>query len=358
MTGIFLGLLAGALILAAVLLILSPGKPRPFLDANRKEIGGSISEKVFVEINGAKQGMFIRGKSENNPVVLFMHGGPGMPEFFLAEKFMTQIEDKFTVCYWEQRGSGLSYRPTSACRDITSEQLIADTIAVTNCLRKRFDREKIYLMAHSWGTFLGIQAAARAPRLYHAYIGIAQVSRQQESEIMAYRYMLSKYKANGNQAKIKKLEDYSAYQANLPLRDAVMHDLGIGTMHSMRSIFTGIFLPVMRCRSYLLMEKINIWRGKAALNNKTNLRQQMNEADMAQKVPKLKIPVYFFSGVYDYTVSHILAESYFRQLQAPVKGFYLFRQSAHSPVFEEPEKAARIMLEDVLAGKNSLGDIK
>jgi pimeloyl-ACP methyl ester carboxylesterase len=206
-------------------------------------------------------------------------------------------------------------------------------------------------MAHSWGTFLGIQAAAQAPELYHVYIGVAQVSHQQESEKMAYQYMLSQYKANGNQAKLRKMKDYSAYLMNLPLRDETMHDLGIGTMHNMRSVFTGIFLPVMQCRAYTLAEKINIWRGKAALNNITDLRRQMNETDMIRKVPKLKIPVYFFSGVYDYTVSYILAESYFKQLQAPVKGFYLFRESAHSPIFEEPEKAIRIMLEDVLAEK-------
>lgn len=349
---------AGLLLLTAILLIRSPGKPRPFLDANKKEIAESISVKTFVEINGVKQGMFIRGKSKNNPVVLFVHGGPGMPEYFLAEKYMAKFEEKFTVCYWDQRGSGLSYRSGSARKSITTEQLIADAIAVTNYLRKRFGREKIYLMAHSWGTFLGIQAAARAPELYHAYIGIAQVSRQQKSEKMAYRYMLSQYKANGNQAKLRKLKDYSAYQANPSLRDETMHDLGIGTMRNMRSVFTGIFLPVMQCWAYTLAEKINIWRGKAALNHNTDLRRQMFEADMIRKVPKLEIPVYFFSGVYDYTVSYILAKSYFKQLRAHIKGFYLFRKSAHSPIFEEPEKVVCIMLEDVLAGKSSLSDIK
>lgn len=281
-----------------------------------------------------------------------------MPEYFLAEKYMAKVEEKFTVCYWEQRGSGLSYQSDSACKSVTTEQLISDIIAVTDYLCKRFGREKIYLMAHSWGTFPGIQAAARAPELYHAYIGMAQVSKQQESEKMAYRYMLSQYIANGNQVKARKLKDYSAYLMNLPLRDETMHDLGIGTMHSMKSVFTGIFLPVMQCRAYTLAEKINIWRGKSALNRMTDLRRQMNEADMIRKVPELTIPVYFFSGIYDYTVSYILAESYFKQLQAPVKGFYLFRQSAHSPVFEEPEKAVCIMLEDVLAGKTSFGDIK
>ncbi|HWQ75611.1 MAG TPA: alpha/beta hydrolase [Syntrophomonas sp.] len=358
MVRILCALPACLLLLTGILLILSPGKPQPFLDVNKEEIAGSISERTFVEINDVRQGIFIRGKSINNPVVLFVHGGPGMPEYFWAEKYMAKFEEEFTVCYWEQRGSGLSYLSESACRSVTAEQLTADVITVTDYLRERFGQEKIYLMAHSWGTFLGIQAAARAPELYHAYIGVAQVSQQQESEKMAYQYMLSQYKANGNQAKLRKMKDYSEYLANLPLRDETMHDLGIGTMHNMRSVFTGIFLPVMQCRAYTLAEKINIWRGKAALNRTTDLRRQLNETDMVCMVPELKIPAYFFSGIYDYTVSYILAESYFKQLQAPVKGFYLFRESAHSPIFEEPEKAVRIMLEDVLAGKNCLGDVK
>jgi len=349
---------AGLPALTVTLPLLSSGKARRYFGVAKKEVSGSIYEKTFVEINGILQGMFIRGENTNNPVVLFVHGGPGMPEYFLAEKYMTKFEEKFTVCYWEQRGSGLSYHSDDLCRSVTPEQLILDIAAVTNYLRKRFNREKIYLMAHSWGTFLAIQAAARTPQLYHAYIGVAQVSRQQESEKTAYQYMLCQYTANGNHAKIKKMKDYSAYLANPSLRDETMHDLGIGTMHNMRSVFTGIFIPVMRCRAYRLSEKINLWRGKVTLNHKTDLRRQMNEADMCLKVPALSIPTYFFSGVYDYTVFYRLAESYFKQLRAPVKGFYLFRQSAHSPVFEEPEKAVHIMLKDVLAGKNSLADFK
>ena len=359
MTGVIAAGLA-TLLLAPIVLLLrfSPGKTRPFLDVKGKVIPGSISEKIYLKINGVRQGMFIRGVSNTNPVMLFVHGGPGMPEFFLAEKYMACLEEQFTICYWEQRGSGLSRLPAKDYKDLTVEQLIADVITVTNYLRLRFRREKIYLMAHSWGTFLGIQAAARAPELFCAYIGMAQVSRQEESERMAYQYMVSQYEARRDRAKLRKLKDYPAYRANPLLRDQVMHDLGVGTMRKMKSVFTGIFLPVMFSRSYRLPEKINIWRGKAALGGKTDLRRRMNEADMAKIVPKLNIPAYFFSGAFDYTVSRVLAESYYRRLLAPVKGFYIFRQSAHSPVFEEPEKALYILMEDVLTGKNDLSDMK
>lgn len=359
-------LIAGTLILFGVLFAMSPGKPKPFLDKSGKVIASSISEKIYVNINGVKQGMFIEGKNKNNPVLLFLHGGPGMPEYFLAEKYMTGLEDNFTVCYWEQRGSGLSYSKNIFSNSETTEQLIADTLTVTNYLRNRFGQQKIYLMGHSWGTYLGVQVAARAPLLYKAYIGIGQVSQQRESEIQAYQFMLGQYKAIGNESMVKKLEAYPVTESDTALnaylksslRDDAMHKLGIGTMHDMKSVITGIFLPVMQCRAYTLGEKINIWRGKAFLNSSTDLRNQMYSTDLTVKVPKLDIPTYFLSGIYDYTVSHTLAESYFDKIQAPIKGFYLFKNSAHSPMFEEPEKFIRIMREDVLAGKNNLADTK
>lgn len=366
MTVILCILLACLLILVGVLMVWSPGKLQPYLDVNGKPITGSISEKTYVKINGLRQGMFIRGKSINNPVVLFLHGGPGMPEYFLAEKYLTGLEDHFTVCYWEQRGSGLSYFAGMAPDTVTLGQSIADTIEVTNYLRKRFGQDQIYLMAHSYGSFLGIQVAAQAPQLYHAYIGIGQISQQVESEKEAYKYMLQYYKANGNSGVVKKLESYPVLNSNTAmnaylassLRDDAMHQAGIGTMHDMHSVITGIFFPVMQCRAYTMGEKINIWRGKAFSQNSTQLKRLSLSTDFTKKVPELNLPVYFISGKYDLTVSCSLAKLYLSKLKAPVKGFYTFEHSAHSPLFEEPDRFLQVMENDVLAEKTSSADIK
>ena len=137
-----------------------------------------------------------------------------------------------------------------------------------------------------------------------------------------------------------------------------MHSLGIGTTHNMRSVVTGIFLPVMESREYTLGEKINIWRSKWSVYSTNMWNQEVLATDLTASVTKLDIPVYFFSGIFDYTVSHTLAKNYFQKLQAPVKGFYTFEQSAHSPMFEEPDKIQRILEQDVLAGANNLADAK
>ena len=105
------------------------------------------------------------------------------------------------------------------------------------------------------------------------------------------------------------------------------------------------------------MEKVNLWRSKSCFGV-SFLWGKMLTTDLAKEVPELDLPVYFYHGVFDYTCSYTQAKSYFVRLKAPLKGFYTFEQSAHSPIFEEPEKMRRILLEDVLVGANNLADVK
>ena len=349
------------LILTGVLLACSPGKAKPFLDERGNPLEGSISEKIGVNINGIEQGMFIKSKDSTNPVLLYLHGG--MPDYFLTQKYPTGLEDYFTVVWWEQRGSGLSYSADIPPETMTLEQMISDIKEVTNYLRKRFGQDKIYLMGHSGGTFIGIQVAEQAHELYYAYIGVAQMSNQLKSEILAYEYMLKQFRENGNTKMVRKLEAApvtmtdgtpDAYRV---LRDPAMHSLGIGTTHDMKSVITGIFLPSLINPEYTLIEKVNLWRGKSR-SGISILWADILTTDLSKQVSELKLPVYFFEGIYDFTCSYTEAKFYFEKLKAPIKGFYTFGQSAHSPLFEEPEKMQQILREDILTGMNELANIK
>lgn len=326
-------------------------------------MAGGLGEKVYTSINGVKQGMFIRSTDDAHPVLLYLHGGPGMPTYFLNRKYSTGLEEDFTAVWWEQRGAGLSYNARIPPETMTVEQFIADTLAVTDYLRDRYGKEKIYLMGHSWGSFIGIQAAARAPERYAAYIGVAQMTNQLQSESLAYEQMLKLAKGNGDTKLVRKLEAAPPTStaplpgAYMALRDEAMHTLGVGTTHDMKSVVTGVFLPVWQDPEYTLREKLNIWRGKWSPYSK-KLWNQMLAMDITAVVPELQIPVYLLHGVYDYTVAYPLTKSYFEQLRAPLKGFYTFEYSAHSPIFEEAERARRILREDVLAGVTNLADME
>ena len=352
-----LGAVAG---FGGLLRVLSPGKPPPVMTKTGGLAKSSVSEKVFHDINGVRQGMIIQSANIMNPVLLFLHGGPGMPEFFLNITHPTGLEQDFTVVWWEQRGAGLSFGPDIAPQTMTLAQMIADTISVTDLLRHRFGKDKIYLMGHSWGSYLGIQVAAAAPDRYHAYISMGQVVFQLKSEVAAHGYMLDQYRARGNAAMVRKLMAAPANMKDglsagyLDLRDAAMHGLGIGTTRDMSSVITGVFIPVWQCRAYTMREKVDIWRGLAY--SRGFLWDDFIATDLMNTVHSLDLPVYFFQGIYDYTANHALARALFDQIKAPAKAFYTFANSAHSPVFEEPHLARHILARDVLGQDNRMRD--
>ncbi len=360
--GIVLVIAAAVIVgFAGLLLIWSPGTPRPVLDARGNPVANSISEKTFVTINGIEQGMFIRSADTAHPVLLFLHGGPGMPTYALEQRYPTGLEQDFTIVWWEQRGAGLSFSAGIAPETMTVQQIVDDTVAVTDYLRQRFGKDKIYLMGHSWGSFIGIQAAAQAPDRFHAYIGVGQLTNQLESERLAYDYMFKISQEQGNADMLRKLEA-APFEMTVPLpepymalRDEAMHTLGVGTTRDMRSVISGMFLPTWMDREYTLLEKINIWRGKWSASS-SQLWNQVLKTDINVAVPKLEIPVYVLLGKYDYTTSYALAKAYFHKLEAPLKGFYTYENSAHSPIFEEPERTREILSKDVLTGATSLSD--
>lgn len=338
----------------------SPGVPAQLSDAAGQPIAGSLSEKVFVEIDGTRQGMIIQSADITLPVLLFLHGGPGMPEFFLNTTHPSGLERDFTVVWWDQRGAGLSFDSDIPPDSMTIAQMIADTVAVTQYLKQRFGPEKIYLLGHSWGSYLGLQVAAAAPELFHAYIGMGQVSFQLRSEVAANRIMTDQYRSRGDEVMVRKLQAAPVSMAQglsvafLRLRDEAMHGLGVGTTRDMASVISGVFVPVWQCRAYTLREKIRIWQGMRW--SRELLWDDFIATDLTTRVRDLAVPIYFFTGRYDLTANHDLAAAFFDQISAPVKGFYTFENSAHSPVFEEPARAREILRNDVLESKNSLAD--
>lgn len=360
MTQILEAILILIIVVPVVLLIIvSPGTPAPFLDKDGKPLPNSLSEKTFITINGSRQGMFIKSKDLSNPVLLYIHGG--IPDYFLTQQYPTGMEEYFTVVWWDMRGMGLSFDPNIRKDTMTTDLLVSDVLEVTKYLRERFHQDKIYLMGHSGGTFYGMLAINRAPEYYHAYIAIAQMTNQLKSEILAYNYMLAEFKKTGNTKMVAELEKAPVTPDSIPLpasyaamRDPGMHTLGIGTIHGMDSIVTGLLMPSFAFREYTIGEKINLWRGKVTYGS-TTFNAQL-ATDITKEVPEVTIPVYLFHGIYDYTVNYNLAREYFNTLKAPMKGFYTFENSAHSPLFEEPEKLGRIIKEDVLKREVKLAD--
>jgi predicted alpha/beta-fold hydrolase len=173
MIGITLLSVTGILLTSlAVIAINSPGKLERLKDKEENVIAGSFAEKHFIEIGGIPQGFFLRSENPENPVILFLHGGPGSPELALLYRYEIpeRLEKYFTVCYWDQRGAGMSFSNSIDTATMTLEQLIEDTRQITEYLKQRFKQEKIYLTRHSWGSFLGIKTVEKHPENYFAVV--------------------------------------------------------------------------------------------------------------------------------------------------------------------------------------------
>lgn len=349
--GIFIGMIFLIIVILFIILWLnSPGNIDPYKDENGNIIKNSVSQIIKLDIGGTEQGIIIKGRNDQNPVLLFLHGGPGNPEYVLAQEAGVNLEDKFTVCWWEQRGTGMSY--SSDQEPVTQEQLISDTVEVTNYLRKRFKKNKIYLMGHSWGTYLGVQTANKYPELYHAYAGIGQISNQMHSEIISYDHMLKTLKEQGNKSDLNKLRNFSIkdYQDITPeylaLRSSILSDLGNGVYHQLKSKFE-LLLPILMAHEYTLSDLYGYAMGSLKMLE-SPANRSCYTTNLMEEIPRLEIPVYIFHGVHDMQVSYTLAKEYFDLLEAPIKKFYAFSNSAHSPFLEEPEKFMKLICQDVL----------
>jgi len=162
------GVISLLLIFLLIIRINSSGVEEPFLDESSDIIPNSIAVHEDMVINGAPQRVTIRGKDKNNPVLLRVHGGPGSPyPPAISKIFGFDLEDLFTVCYWEQRGAGLAYTDSIPDSTITLDQIVNDGLELTNYLRSILKKDKIYIEGSSWGTTVGAFMVQKQPKLFH-----------------------------------------------------------------------------------------------------------------------------------------------------------------------------------------------
>ena len=166
-----------------VFFIARPGTTPPITDASGNVVPGSITTLEKVDLPGGEQWISIRGYSEENPVLLYLHGGPGQSGMPFTRFLYSDIARDFVVVDWDQRGNGKSMSAIDPASTYTLESIVADTAALSRYLSERFDERKIYLAGTSWGSTLGVLTVQRHPELFHAFIGGGQMVSQRETDI-------------------------------------------------------------------------------------------------------------------------------------------------------------------------------
>jgi pimeloyl-ACP methyl ester carboxylesterase len=351
---ILAGLMSILLILAFLLWQKSPGTPEPIIDKMGNPLAGSISTIEKIKLGGIDQYLIIRGADSIKPVMLFLHGGPGSPELAFMKETNTAIENDFVMVYWEQRGAGKSYSSDIPAESMNLEQFISDTRDLSKMLAQRFKKEKIFLMGHSWGSFLGIQAAHKYPELYYAYFGIGQVCHQYRGEQISFAWIKEQASLQKDSSAIKKLAIMAFPDSLAPVNDWMtflmpqrnyVTKYGGGVTHEMKSMWP-VLKMVIDAQEYTFSEKIMAM--KASLFSLETLWPVVINTNLFNEIDSMALPVYIFQGKNDYQTPHGLAREFYDQLKAPEKGFFSFENSAHSPMMEEVEEFNRIVREKTL----------
>jgi len=292
-----------------------------------------------IKLGNIKQYVLIRSEDVHNPILLFVHGGPGMPLMYLAYKFQRPLEKEFTVVQWDQRGSGKSYDPTIPTESINVEQYIADALQLIDTLRTRYHQPKIFIIGHSWGTYLSSIIVQRHPELFYAYISIGQVVDGDAAHKVQRDFLSSEARKRNDTSLLKKLgrPDFASFEDELfKYGGELKHKTSYAPL-----VMTGLF-----CTEYTFRDALNVAKGPSFCAK--YMKYNAINGSIMSDIREYKVPVLFFAGAHDYTTPFILIKEYCDSIRAPFKQIIWFNESAHFPFYEEPEKFDSTMINGVL----------
>ncbi|PCF51582.1 alpha/beta fold hydrolase [Staphylococcus delphini] len=310
------------------------------------EQDGRTVQKHYLTLNGHRQGVIIESRGTDKPILLVVHGGPGFPLYSFFRAHHIDLTDRYTVVFWDQRGTGMSYtRETVEMAD-----LISDLYQLIQFLRHHFQQNQVYLMCHSFGTIIGTHAAHRYPEYIAAYIGMGQLGDVFRNEQCILHHLRFLAHEERNQRAIKQLNaihltrDFNQDCQYEKARQRYTARYHVGFSSRGYSVWR-MFRVMMQTPYYRLMERINIVRG--SLSTFEHLTSEMAHTNLNDIAQEIKVPFYILQGVHDMQTTYEDSKAFFEHVGSVEKRFYAFQDTAHAPFVDEPEKMIEIMHEIV-----------
>lgn len=311
-----------------------------------------IDRKGRVPLGGLLQTIHIWGTRPENPVLLILHGGPGVPNRHSIAKRHLDLTDDFTLAAWDQRGTGGSYFGCDPVT-LTLEQLIADCAELIEYLCKVMDKQKVFLLGGSWGTELGTFVCQRVPERVAGYVGYGQVVDGVLNEERSYAYTLRQAEKAGDRKALEALRRVGPPSKGqyVPVFEGLMTQrkwLAQYGGHSVKrqGYFKGTVLPILLSPELSLREKYGTAKGyKLCLSH---MWPSIVRYDFLREGHTFQMPYYIFQGRMDNTTPSELIQDYYDAIQAPDKDLIWFEHSAHGPLGEEPERFKRCLREKLL----------
>jgi pimeloyl-ACP methyl ester carboxylesterase len=294
--------------------------------------------------------VMIRGHSLDNPVLLFLAGGPGGSEFGAMRRHLPELEQYFTVATWDQRGAGTAYAELDPTGTVTVDSYLSDTYEVTNYLRERFGQEDIYLLGQSWGTTLGVMAVQERPELYRAFIGTGQMVSQLATDEIFYRDTLTWAEQTGNDALVAQLQEAGPppYAQMFPYETALSHEQDVYAYdHSGNSEGSGQMSENLLVSEYTLIDQIHILG--AFMDTFAAMYPQLQGVDFRNTATEFAVPVYFVQGAHEADGRAQPFAQWYPMIDAPSKDLIVLNNSGHRPLWEQPDEFVDYMVGTVLA---------
>jgi len=315
-----------------------------------------ISSLEEITLGNVKQWIFIRGTDQNNPVLIFLHGGPGAPLLGIPSSriFDAELIKHFTVVHWDQRGAGKSYSRDIPVDSMTIDRFVEDCNELIDYLRNKFHTQKVFIVAHSGGTIIGIKTAYKYPEKIHAYVGVAQVINEYEGQKVSYDFLVEEAEKSGDVGRLNTIKaigppPYESPKKFLEMEGHIGHYGGF--MHDARARRQMLIAVISFLTSpeYSLSEGIRTFRNIGFDFTINAMWEELKNVNLRKEIQTIKVPIYFFEGKYDMATPTVVVEKFYDNLDAEKgKKLFIFENSGHMPMIEEKEKYQELLIDLIL----------
>lgn len=294
-----------------------------------------------VVLGGAEQTLLVRGRDRSKPALLYVHGGPGFAQLSIARTYSEELEQRFVVVHWDQRGAGASCDGTNFSA-LTRERMVADLVELGELLGRRFGR--VFLLGHSWGSVIGALAVQQRPELFEAYVGLGQVVDARRNEELSYDFVLAEAQRRGDAEALAELE---------PIHPPYPTQDELGIQRRWLGRYRGSIYAVERARealpAALFAREYSLATRLRYLDcfrrSLERLWPTLDGFDAIAQIPRLDVPVFFFAGRRDWNTPSALVEEWAAKLEAPHVEIVWFEEVGHFAPIEAPEAFQRALIE-------------
>lgn len=309
------------------------------VDFSKIKTENSIVEAFHLDINGAHQWIYVRGESRDNPILLFLHPGPGLVATGFANGYQSLLERHFIVVHWHMRGAGKSYNKIISKKEMSIDLLVNDTIGLSQQLVERYTKDDLLIMGHSFGSLIALKAVRKKPEIFKHFISIAQMTDVSEMEKMSYDFAMEQATKKKDGKALKSLRKISRTVDNLTIdgikkKQELIQNFG-GCAPGFKSIVELLSVLIIHPVEHSFSDVIKCFKGLQFSGSQ--LFREACEVNFFEEIDRIETPILMILGENDQISNPQLVKSYFDHLEAPEKKLIELKEDAHFPFLSQPE---------------------